>query len=94
MAILLSGELRIRILPGGHYLKTGRNDLVKNTAYLGMRPGDLDDKPYAKYWNPEMQGLSEQVAQAVMQSPLPKSYGFSHKESHHLLEPQPMIFIK
>lgn len=29
--------------------------------YLGMRPGDLDGKPYAKYWNPDMSPLPEHV---------------------------------
>jgi hypothetical protein len=52
-----------------------------------MRPGDLDGKPYAKYWNPDMKGLPEHVAQAVLQSPLPHDYGFSHQECHRLLEP-------
>ncbi|CAA0079521.1 Phloretin hydrolase [Zhongshania aliphaticivorans] len=59
---------------------------MTNETYLGMRPDDLKDKPYAKYWNPDMKGLSEHVTQGLLQSPLPNGYGFSHKESTRLLE--------
>lgn len=38
--------------------------------YLGMRDGDLDGKPYAKYWNPEMQPLSKRACDAVAAGPL------------------------
>jgi len=24
---------------------------MSDEKYLGMKPGDLDGKPYAKYWN-------------------------------------------
>ena len=41
--------------------------IMSNTAYLGMRPGDLDGKDYASYWNPDMQGLSEEAQQALLQ---------------------------
>jgi hypothetical protein len=27
---------------------------MSRDKYLGMRSGDLDGKPYAKYWNPKM----------------------------------------
>jgi len=60
--------------------------MVKDT-YLGMRPGDLEGKPYAKHWNPEMKGLSSDVSQALLQSPLPHCYGFDHRECQQLLVP-------
>ena len=60
---------------------------MSGEAYLGMRPGDLEDKPYARYWNPDMKGLSSQVAQALMQSPFPDCYGFAPDQCHQLLLP-------
>lgn len=56
-------------------------------VYLGMRPDDLEDKPYARYWSPDMRGLSETVSQALLQSPFPASYGFAPRDCHALLEP-------
>ena len=29
--------------------------------YLGMEPGDLDRKPYARFWNPLMDPLPPRV---------------------------------
>ena len=55
-------------------------------VYLGMRPDDLEDKPYARYWSPDMRGLSETVSQALLQSPFPASYGFAPRDCHALLE--------
>ena len=60
---------------------------MNNDSYLGMRPGDLDGKPYARYWNPGMRDLSGEVAQALMQSPMPACYGLLHRERGRLLEP-------
>ncbi len=60
---------------------------MSKDSYLGMSPGDLADKPYAKYWNPEMKGLSSPVQQALLQSPFPSCYGFSPSESAQLLQP-------
>jgi DAPG hydrolase PhiG domain len=37
--------------------------------YLGMREGDLDGKPYAKFWQPEMQPLSTAARTALANSP-------------------------
>ena len=33
---------------------------------LGIRPGDLDGRPYAKYWNPEMGPMQEHVQHMVV----------------------------
>ena len=56
-------------------------------SYLGMRPGDLADKPYAKYWNPEMAPLPEHAAQAILTRPEAAELGFAHDEAGQLLEP-------
>lgn len=55
--------------------------------YLGMRPGDLDGKPYAKYWNPEMRPLQPQVREAVLHGPEAAELGFSLREADRLMEP-------
>ncbi|NND68590.1 MAG: hypothetical protein HKN19_13465 [Halioglobus sp.] len=60
---------------------------MTNNRYLGMQPGDLDGKPYAKYWNPEMAPLSPAVVQALLQSPYSSEEGLLFSESHRLLEP-------
>lgn len=31
-----------------------------------MRDGDLDDKPYAKFWNPDMHPLPDHVRNALL----------------------------
>jgi hypothetical protein len=33
--------------------------------YLGMRPGDLDGKPYAKFWNPRVAPLALHACRAI-----------------------------
>ena len=35
-------------------------------VYLGMRPGDLEGKPYAKFWQPEMSPLPAHVTEALL----------------------------
>ncbi len=60
---------------------------MKRDIYLGMRPGDLDDKPYAKYWNPEMQPLQPQVREAVIHGYEAAELGFSMDEADQLMEP-------
>jgi hypothetical protein len=55
--------------------------------YLGMRPGDLDDKPYAKYWNPEMGPLQEQAQRALMHGVEASELGFPVTEADQLLDP-------
>ena len=56
-------------------------------TYLGMRPGDLEGKPYARYWNPEMAELSDEAAGALLHGPFPAAYGFDPDQCHQLLEP-------
>jgi len=59
----------------------------KNDSYMGMRPGDLDGKPYAKYWQPVMCPLPEHAAQAILQGPVSAELGFAHDRAGQLLEP-------
>jgi len=54
--------------------------------YLGMRPGDLDGKPYAKYWQPEMRPLQDPVAQAVLHGSEAGDLAFPMDEADRLLE--------
>lgn len=38
--------------------------------YLGMRPGDMDGKPYARHWNPRLSPLPADVCQALSHGPV------------------------
>lgn len=54
--------------------------------YLGMREGDLEGKPYAKYWNPDMAPMQEQVRQAVAHGVEAPALGFTISEVDQLLQ--------
>ena len=56
-------------------------------GYLGMRAGDLDGKPYAKYWNPEMAPLPASAQRALLDGPEASELGFPLAEADLLLEP-------
>jgi len=60
---------------------------MKSEKYLGMRAGDLDGKPYAKYWNPQMGVLPTQSQQALLHGMYPSELGFTIEEANQLLEP-------
>jgi hypothetical protein len=60
---------------------------MQRDSYLGMRPGDLDEKPYAKYWNPEMGPMQEQVRRALMHGIEASELGFPVTQANRLLEP-------
>jgi hypothetical protein len=55
--------------------------------YLGMRAGDLDGKPYAKYWNPHMGALQPQSQQALLHGEYAPELGFPVEEANQLLRP-------
>lgn len=55
-------------------------------VYLGMRPGDLDGKPYAKYWNPDMRPLPEEVRDAVLHGPEAAELGFPITQADRLVD--------
>jgi len=52
-----------------------------------MRPGDLDGKPYAKYWNPNMSPLPEHVQSALAHGVEAAALGFPISETGILLAP-------
>jgi hypothetical protein len=52
-----------------------------------MRPGDLDGKRYARYWNPEMRPVPEPVARALLHGPEAPELGFPLDEADRLLDP-------
>lgn len=56
-------------------------------GYLGMRPGDLDGKPYARHWNPRMGRLPARVQHALDVGPEAAQLGFPFSEVGQLLEP-------
>jgi len=60
---------------------------MKTRAYVGMRPGDLDGKPYAAYWNPDMQPLPEHVRQVVIHGPEAPELGLGLDEADQLVDP-------
>ncbi|WP_371644948.1 hypothetical protein [Streptomyces mirabilis] len=39
--------------------------------HLGMHPGELDGKWYAKYWNPVMAPMPEHIEEAIGLGPQP-----------------------
>lgn len=60
---------------------------VAEDYYLGMREGDLDGKPYAKYWNPVMSPLQEQTQSGVVHGTFAQDLGFDISNVDMLLEP-------
>jgi hypothetical protein len=59
---------------------------VSEKIYLGMRPGDLDNKRYAKYWNPRMGPMQPQAQQALMHGPEAAELGIVLADADRLLE--------
>ena len=41
-----------------------------SARYLGMRAGDLDGKPFAKFWRPTMAPLAAHAVDAIARSPI------------------------
>ncbi|MEM7359376.1 MAG: hypothetical protein AAF431_09775 [Pseudomonadota bacterium] len=60
---------------------------MNDSLYLGMRPGDLDDKPYAKYWNPDMAPMQAHVVDAVLHGAEAGELAFQLDDARQLLEP-------
>lgn len=52
-----------------------------------MRPGDLDGKPYAKYWNPQMGEMQDQVQQALLHGAEASELGLPIEDANQLLNP-------
>ncbi|MDJ0788999.1 MAG: hypothetical protein QNK05_19505 [Myxococcota bacterium] len=55
--------------------------------YLGMRPGDLDDKPYARFWKPDMSPMQPHVVDALLHGAEASELGFEMDAADQLLEP-------
>jgi hypothetical protein len=51
-----------------------------------MREGDLDGKPYAKYWNPEMGPMQDHVQRALMHGVEAAELGIAVSEANQMLE--------
>lgn len=60
---------------------------MSEAKYLGMRDGDLEGKPYARYWNPHMGPLQDHVRRAVLHGIEAAELGFPLSEAGRLLEP-------
>ncbi len=60
---------------------------MSDELYLGMRPGDLDGKPYEKYWNPNMAPLDVDHIAAPALGPVSAKLDFPVTEVAQLLEP-------
>lgn len=60
---------------------------MNSSMYLGMRKGDLDNKPYAKYWNPEMSSMQPHVLNALAHGEEASELGFNLEDAAQLLEP-------
>lgn len=54
--------------------------------YLGMRPDDLDGKPYARYWNPDMAPMQDHVQRALVHGVEAAELGFPVSEANRMLE--------
>ena len=53
--------------------------------YLGMRSGDLENKPYAKYWRPNMKPMQKQVVDALLRGAEARELAFNLDNSGELL---------
>ena len=60
---------------------------MNDERYLGMRPGDLDGKPYAKYWKPDMAPMQRQNQDAIIHGPEASELGFRVDEIDRMLDP-------
>lgn len=60
---------------------------MSKNSYLGMRADDLQGKPYAKYWNPNMQPMQQQVQDALLHGPEAAELGFAREQADQLNQP-------
>ena len=58
---------------------------MNSQHYVGMQPGDLDSKPYAKYWQPVMGPLQAHVTEALLHGEEASALGFALSEAKQLL---------
>lgn len=55
--------------------------------YLGMRPGDLDGKPYAQFWCPDMAPMPAEVVEALNRGEQAQALAFDLDCCGELLKP-------
>ncbi len=60
---------------------------MNDSGYLGMRPGDLDGKPYARFWQPAMSPMPPHVSQALRRGDAPRDLAFGLDQARELLAP-------
>ncbi len=54
---------------------------------MGIRPGDLKGKPYASYYNPQMQSIQKHVQRPLRNGMEASELGFPIEEANQLLNP-------
>ncbi len=59
----------------------------KKNIYLGMRPGDLDGKPYAAFWQPNMAPMQPQIVNAILHGEEARDLAFDLDDVGQLLKP-------
>lgn len=60
---------------------------MNDSVYLGIREGELDDKPYARYWNPEMASMQSHVIAALQHGEEAGELAFALNDARQLLNP-------
>ena len=60
---------------------------MQQDKYLGMRPGDLDGKPYAKFWQPDMSPMPTHVTEALLRGEEARELAFGLGDANELLKP-------
>ena len=61
--------------------------IMSREKYLGMQEGDLDNKKYAKYWNPLMSPMQKHTLHAIEHGPEAAELGFPITDANILLKP-------
>ena len=59
----------------------------RKDSYLGMRPGDLDGKPYAQFWQPDMAPMQPHVVNAILHGEEARELAFELEDVGELLKP-------
>lgn len=60
---------------------------MSEERYLGMKLGDLNSKPCAKYWKPDMAPMQAHVQRALLHGIEASELGFPLSETEQLLKP-------
>jgi hypothetical protein len=60
---------------------------MRKDIYLGIRPGDLDGKPYARFWRPDMRPLPGHVMEAILHGPEAAELGLTLDQADQLMDP-------